>query len=277
MGKKKTRGKRGYPLALLIGFLPMHLVYYNIFSERVELRKKRKLPRKFDNMDKKQKYAFFEEIVSELRPILQNELKNVLLVTKPKKKEAQEFLNHLQQHHRWILNPDHHNAATFSHLTGDVSDLENASIFLQSSEIQKKIGQANEIESNRIMKTLEQRLNDPDQGFTLHTLKEIEDLIYAGGTRKKKFKKLALNPEYILITDQYLENQSNKNRLHRLLQIAQNRQIRTRIIDSGTNAGSRLSNLGGIVCFLKMTSNYEKQKGEEFFDKKEEKASGKKT
>ncbi|MHA1796325.1 MAG: hypothetical protein ACTSUK_09435, partial [Promethearchaeota archaeon] len=186
-------------------------------------------------------------------------------------------LNHLQQHHRWILNPDHHNAATFSHLTGDVSDLENASIFLQSSEIQKKIGQANEIESNRIMKTLEQRLNDPDQGFTLHTLKEIEDLIYAGGTRKKKFKKLALNPEYILITDQYLENQSNKNRLHRLLQIAQNRQIRTRIIDSGTNAGSRLSNLGGIVCFLKMTSNYEKQKGEEFFDKKEEKASGKKT
>ncbi|MHA1795456.1 MAG: hypothetical protein ACTSUK_05045, partial [Promethearchaeota archaeon] len=86
MGKKKTRRKRGYPLALLIGFLPMHLVYYNIFSERVELRKKRKLPRKFDNMDKKQKYAFFEEIVSELRPILQNELKNVLLVTKPKKK-----------------------------------------------------------------------------------------------------------------------------------------------------------------------------------------------
>ncbi|UYP45861.1 hypothetical protein NEF87_002146 [Candidatus Lokiarchaeum ossiferum] len=271
MGKPKRKLKRGYPLALLIGFEPMRTIYWNIFSERAELRKIQKLPRKNDNMDKAQLYQFHENLVDELRPILKDGMKSVILVTAPKKKYSTLFLDHVSRHHQWMMSDKHPNSASFKLLTGKISDLEETTNLIQSSEFKAALGKVTEEEADRILEILEKRLNDEDDGFVLHTLKEIEDLLYAGGKRKKNFKNLPLLPEYVVLTNEYLENHPNKNRLQRLLQIAKNRKIKTKVVDFETSAGIRIAQLGGIVCFLEITSKYEKQKGEEFFEKQHQK------
>jgi stalled ribosome rescue protein Dom34 len=59
-------------------------------------------------------------------------------------------------------------------------------------------------------------------------------------------------PEYLLLTDSYLAGEKRKVRLNRLMQIAQNKKIKMRIVNKETPAGVRLNQLGGlVVCLLK--------------------------
>lgn len=258
--------KRGYQRCLMIGFEPQTIYFWFVYSERADLHKIHKIPRKYDNMDKSQHYQFCENIVEELRPILKDGMKSILLVTPPKKKYALGFLDHVKRHHQWMLNPQNPNYTSFKHLIGETSNLEQTTLLIQSLEFQEAVGQVNEEEADQIVGLLEKRLN-ADEGLILHTLKEIEELIYAGGKRKKKFKPLPLNPEYIILTNQYLDEHQNKNRLQQLLQIAKNRRIKTKVINSETEAGVRTTQLGGIVCFLETKSEYENQKRQELFEK----------
>jgi stalled ribosome rescue protein Dom34 len=56
-----------------------------------------------------------------------------------------------------------------------------------------------------------------------------------------------------LLTDKYLAEAEDKNRIHRLLQISQNRKVKTRIVKAETVAGKRISQFGGIVFFIMPT------------------------
>ena len=58
-------------------------------------------------------------------------------------------------------------------------------------------------------------------------------------------------PEYLLLTDDYLSSSRQKNRVQRLMQIAANRGVKTRVINAESTAGKRLTQLGGIVCLAK--------------------------
>lgn len=266
MENRKQRTKRGYPVAFLIAFISMRVIYYKIYSERIESFKNKKLARKYTNMEKNQKYHLFEEILTEIRPVLQSGLKSILLVSRIKQTEASDFLHHLKKHHKWIFNVNNPNSAYITVLTGDLTDMEQVASFTQNSSFKESLGQTVEKEVDSIITLLEKRLNNHEKSFFLHSLKEIESLIYAGGTRKKKFKSLPLIPEYILLTDEYLEEHPNKARLQRLLQIVRNRKIRLKIISSESSAGNRLTDLGGIICFLEIKTKYEEQKAQEFFD-----------
>lgn len=268
MVKKKTRQrqKRGYPIGLIIGFESMQIIIWKIFSERVILFKMRKLGRKFENAQKSHLYHFFEDIINDIRPLMKVGIKSVLLVCPLKKDYASTFLNHIKSHQRWLILEKNTNSASFQILNGLVRDIEEVSSFVQTDSYLEAIGFVTEKETNSIIGTLEKRLNDIENGLVLHTLKEIEDLIYSGGKRKKKFKPLSLIPEYILLTNSYVDENSQKNRIHRLIQIAQNRQIKTKIIDSEIPAGDRINQLGGIVCFMLTKSDYEKKIGQKIID-----------
>ena len=56
---------------------------------------------------------------------------------------------------------------------------------------------------------------------------------------------------YLLLTDKYLMNSKQKSRIHRLLQISQNKKVKTRVINAETSAGNRIIQFGGIVFFNK--------------------------
>jgi stalled ribosome rescue protein Dom34 len=55
--------------------------------------------------------------------------------------------------------------------------------------------------------------------------------------------------KYLLLTDKYLAEAQDKNRIQRLLQISKNKKMKTRIVKAETAAGKRISQLGGIVFF----------------------------
>ena len=267
MTKRKTRQKRGYSIGLIVGFESMRIVIWKVFSERLILFKVRKLGRKFENAQKSHLYHFFEDIINDFRPLMKEGIKSILLVCPLKKDYASLFLNHIKSHHKWLILEKNINSASFQILNGSVGDLEKVSSFIQTDQYLEAIGSVTEKETNRIIGTLEKRLNDLKNGLVLYTLKEIEDIVYSGGKRKKKFKPLALIPEHILFTNTYIDENPQKNRIHRLIQIAKNRQIMTKIIDSEIPAGIRINQLGGIVCFLLVKSDYEKKIGQKIIDR----------
>ena len=93
---------------------------------------------------------------------------------------------------------------------------------------------------------LEKHLNSPNQDkVALYSLMEIEDLILGPQKHSK------LTAEYLMLTDEYLSNSHEKNRIHRLMQIATNRNVKTRIVDAESTAGLRLNQLGGMVCLAR--------------------------
>ena len=67
----------------------------------------------------------------------------------------------------------------------------------------------------------------------------------------EKQKKSEQQTEYLLLTDKYLTESRQKNRIHRLLQIAKNKKIKTSVINAETSAGSRITQFGGLVFFTK--------------------------
>jgi stalled ribosome rescue protein Dom34 len=108
------------------------------------------------------------------------------------------------------------------------------------------IGQSTSEEADYLVETLEKRLNAVDDGaVAVFSLEEAEDLIYS------QWKRGSLRPDYLMLTDRYLADSKDKNRIHRLLQISKNKNVKTRIVNAETSAGKRLSQLGGLVCLAK--------------------------
>ncbi len=263
MGKPKKKPKRGYPVGVIVGFEPMGTIIWKIFSERPVLVDRVNLGRKFKNADKPQLYQFYEDLIRALRPLLKSGLRSILLLSTPKTSYAAEFLTHIKQHQRWMLQEKNPHSATFREIVGSATTEDDVSVFMQSEAYREAVGSATAAEADQLIGRMEARLNDLDAGLVLYSLKDIEKLVFAGGTRKKKFKPLKLLPEYILITADYLDSSPQKSRIQRLLQIAKNRDIKSKIIDEESPAGERVAQLGGIVCFLATNSDYEKQMGEQ--------------
>ncbi|MHA1112662.1 MAG: hypothetical protein ACTSRE_16325 [Promethearchaeota archaeon] len=266
MGKQKKKPKRGYPVGVIVGFEPMGAVIWKIFSERPVLAERVNLGRKFKNAKRNQLYKFYEDLLRALRPLLNAGLRSILLLSLPKTTFAAGFLDHIKHHQRWLLQEKNPHSATFRELIGSATTEDAVSVFMQSEEYRDAVGSATSAEADQLINQMETRLNDQNSGLVLYSLKDIEKLVFAGGTRKKKFKPLKLLPEYILLTADYLESSQQKSRIQRLLQIAKSRDIKTKIIeDDESSSGMRVTQLGGIVCFLLTNSEYEKQMAKQLF------------
>jgi stalled ribosome rescue protein Dom34 len=94
-------------------------------------------------------------------------------------------------------------------------------------------------ETENILELLERRLNDNQ---VVYSLEEAENLILSVQPPGKP------QPEYLLLTNDYLAGCRQKNRLHRLVQIAQNKKIKTKVVNAESTAGARLTQLGGLIC-----------------------------
>jgi len=58
-------------------------------------------------------------------------------------------------------------------------------------------------------------------------------------------------PNYIILTEEYLKKPKNRNRIHRILQIAKNLEIKTKIVSIESEAGGIVDNFGGLICYYK--------------------------
>jgi stalled ribosome rescue protein Dom34 len=115
---------------------------------------------------------------------------------------------------------------------------------VKTKEFQKLIAETTSDEVDLIVDTLEKRLRSVNSdSAVLFSLKEIEDRVY---DRKRDDNS---ETKYLILTDKYLANSKDKNRVNRLLQISKNKKVKTRIINTETPAGKRISQLGGAVFF----------------------------
>jgi len=244
MPLKQKRGyKRGYPVAILAGLEDDRAVLWKVFSNVVKPEKTISLDG--TRNDSKAVYNFHESIVNALRPTLKEGVRSIILASPARTNHAQRFIDHIREHHAWLVQGP--NKAVFSEANGSASTLAEVATLTKTLMFRQLICETTSEEAEDLMNILEKRLNTSDKNaVVLYSLEETEDLIL--GSQKPNRPK----PERLMLTDRYLSNSREKNRIHRLMQIATNRDVKTRIVDAESPAGQRLTQLGGIVCFAKL-------------------------
>ena len=236
-----TRGrrhfKRGYPLAVLVGLEEKRAVLWRVFSEVVKL----------DLAVERggEPYDFHESIVNALRPALKEGVRSIVVAAPARTEYAASFLAHVRKHHAWLVR-EGPSAATFGELIGSAGQPHEVHELVRTKGFREVIGETTSRDAGNIVAALEKSLGSNDSGtFVLYSLEGIEELVYA------RREQGSPRPERLVLTDQYLAGAKNRKRILRLLQISKNEGIKTTIVNAETEAGLRLSQLGGLVCFAK--------------------------
>lgn len=223
----RRRRRRGYPVAMLIGLEGDRASTWDIYSESVKSG-----PR----IQGEDRYNFYESIVDALRPGIKEGVKSILIAA-PNEKDYSAFMDHIRKHQGWLLGGWSLNTATFTHIQEPAMSARQVRELVGTRGFREKLAEASQGDIQQVMGVLEKRLNDPEGIETvLFTLKEVEEAVYGNGE----------TPEYILVTELFLSR--NRRRTTRLLQVAANRDIGTRIIGPDTPAGARIAQFGGLVC-----------------------------
>ena len=232
--------RRGYPVAILAGLEDDRAVLWKVFSNVVKPEKTLWLDG--TSNDPKAAYNFHESIINALRPTLKEGVRSIIIASPARTNYAQRFIDHVRGHHAWLVQGP--NKAIFSEATGSASTLSEVAGLTRTPMFHQLISETTSEETENLIDLLEKRLNASNQNtIILYSLKETEDLIF--GPQKSGRPK----PEYLVLTDKYLSDSREKNRIHRLMQIATNRNVKTRIVEAESTAGLRLTQLGGMVCF----------------------------
>ncbi len=233
--------RRGYPVAVLVGIEQDHTALWQVFSQVAK--HQQTIPLNGDRKDPKTLYRFHESIINALRSTLKEGVRSIIIASPSKTTYTQDFQSHIKAHHTWLLQGE--NKATFTPITGSASTLPQVSTLTKTPIFKQLIQQTADAETENLLEILEKRLNTADN-LVMFSLQEAENLILSNQPIGKP------QPEYLFLTDTYLASSRQKNRLHRLMQIAKNKQVKTRVVNAESNAGKRLMQLGGIVCLAKL-------------------------
>jgi stalled ribosome rescue protein Dom34 len=240
--KRKRRYRRGYPVAVLVGFEDDHAVLWRIFSRvakrsvRLELEGKR--------TDDKALYNFHESVVDALKPVLKEGVRTVVVAAPVRTAYAQNFLDHVRKHHLYLIQSKSPNRANFAELVGSADNSIKVAELTKTKEFSNLIAETTSEEADQVIDSLEKHLYGADSNsVVIYSLKEIEGIVY------NREKDRESRTEYLLLTDEYLAGCKQKSRINRLLQIAKNKKVKTRVINAETPAGNRVNQFGGIVFF----------------------------
>jgi stalled ribosome rescue protein Dom34 len=245
--KRKKRTKRGHPVAILIGLHDNNAVFWRIFSETIRVHIQVNRGRKRRNQDKKQLFHFHEKIVNTLRPLIQEGIRSVILLSPPKEEYSDEFLNHVKKHHSW-LSKKGDKQVVFSKITGNQARTQKDVCYLKTQEFFKDIvDETSNQEGLLILEELMEIINKNEKfSKILYTWREIDYEL-----RHIKRNPNLPKPNYIILTEEYLKNPKNRNKIHQILQIAKNLEIKTKIVNQESESGAIVEGFGGLVCYFR--------------------------
>ena len=216
-------------MAILMGLEGNQASTWTVYSESVK-------PGEWIRGD--DEYNFYESIVDVLRPRIKEGVKTIL-VAAPDEKDYENFMDHIGKHQGWLLKGWRLNTVTFEHISEPAISADQVRGLVKSHGFKGKLSEVTQVDMLQVMGVLEKRLNDPEGIETLlFALEDVEDAVY-GGER---------SPKYILVTEGFRSR--NRRRAGRLLQVAANKGVRTRIVRADTSAGARITQFGGLVCML---------------------------
>lgn len=241
--KQKKGYRRGYPVALMIGLEEDHAAAWQVFSQVVKPFHTLKFLGK--RTDDKALYEFHESVLKAFRSTLKEGVRSVVVTAPMKTTYATDFLDHIRRHHAYLLQSKGSNRVTFAKLVGSADRPHDVAELVKTKEFQELITATTSEEADQIATILDRNLSIDHPVF--FALKEIEDAIY------NQDRKDNLIAAYLVLTDSYLAESNCRNRIHRLLQIAENRKVKTKIVNAETSAGKRITQLGGMVYFASKT------------------------
>jgi len=237
-----SRYRRGYPVALLIGLGSNQAAIWKVFSHVVK-------PERTINFvgsrgDAKSAYNFYESVVNAMRPTLREGTKSVVIASPPRTNFTSKFLEHIQDHNAWLIQGAE--KASFAKIVGSAITPHDVTTLTRTPEFKNIVSETTMEETENLLELLEKNLNAPgSEPLVLYSLEGIEDKICGSWLPGKP------KPYYLMLVNTYLASTSQKGRLHRLIQVAANRKVKSRIVKADSPTGKRLQQLGGIVCVLK--------------------------
>jgi len=199
-------------VAVLVGVEQDHAALWQIFSNVAK--QQQTIPLSGDRKDQKALYSFHEAIVNALRPTLKEGVKSVIVASPPRTTFGQEFLSHIKSHHQWLMQGT--NKAIISQIIGSASTKPQVAALTSTTQFKELIQENASEETENLVEILEKRLNTSDN-LVLFSLQEAENMILSAQIVGKP------QPEYLLLTDEYIACTRQRGRLHRLMQVAQNR------------------------------------------------------
>jgi stalled ribosome rescue protein Dom34 len=229
--------RRGYPVAVLIGLEPDHAAIWQIFSNVAK--HQQTIPLNGSRNDSKAVYSFHETIVNAIRPTLKEGVKSIIIAAPPRTNFAQDFLSHIKSHHNWLVQGA--GKAVFSTITGSADTPQQVAALTKKGTFKESISETTAQETENLLEVLEKKLNN-SANLVFFSLQEAENLVLNQQAEGKP------KPEYLLLTDEYFSSSRQKYRIQRLMQVAANRGVKTRVINAEATAGKRVTQLGGIVC-----------------------------
>ncbi len=233
------RYKRGYTVAVLIGLQDNRAVLWKIFSHVVK--PETTIPLNGQRNDAKALYNFHEQIVNALRPSTKEGVGSVMVASPTRTDYGDKFIQHIKEHHTWLTQGA--NKTAFAQLTGSATTKAEVTVITREPAFRKIIEQASAEETENLLDLLEKRLNAAgNEELVLYSMEEAENSILSSAKPGKP------KPEYLLTTNTFLATSRFRNRLQRLMQIAKNKGVKTRVVNAESPAGKRLTQLGGIVC-----------------------------
>lgn len=241
---RKRGYRRGYPVAVLIGLEEDRAILWRVFSNVVKPHVALRVSGA--RAEGTALYNFHEAIVDALRPALKEGVKSIVVAGPMKTDYAHVFLDHVRKHDAWLVQAKGPNSATFGVLVGSAGELNEVGDLVKTKRFRDLISETTSVDADRTVDTLEKWLNNLEGGaLVLYSLKEVEDLVYGQWTSG------GVKPQYLMLTDEYLLNHKERNRINRLLQISHNKNVKTVVVDADTSAGIRLTQLGGLVCLAR--------------------------
>ncbi len=241
--KPKKRYRRGYAVAILAGIEEDTTALWKVFSNVAKPEKTLHISGARSNS--KDLYNFHESIINALRPTLKEGVRSIILASPARTNYQQEFINHVHEHHKWLTQGP--NKAAFSQIIGSVTTPSQVAALTRTQTFRQLISKTTKEETENLIEIIEKRINTTDNtNLVLFSLEEAEKLIL------KRQRPSEPKAEYLMLTNKYLAETRQRNRLHRLMQIAINKKVKTRIINVDTPAGKRLTQLGGFVCLAQL-------------------------
>ena len=233
--------RRGYPVAVLVGIEQNHAALWHVFSQVAK--PDQTIPLNGQRSYTKAVYSFHEAIVNALRPTLKEGVRSTIIASPARTSYAQDFQSHIKAHHSWLLQGS--NKASFSTITGSASTPTQVAALTKTAAFKELISETTAQEAENLLEILEKRLN-ASGNLVLFSLQESENFILNPQAEGKP------KPEYLMLTDEYLSKSRQKYRVQRLMQVAANKEVKTRVISAQSTAGNRLTQLGGLVCLAKI-------------------------
>lgn len=244
-GSKRQR--RGYAIAALVGLDSYRATLWIVYSESVRKHECIDWPEDFDSLSKGDRYNSFNAVIAALKPVFSSGVGSLVVASaRSDSSLADAFVTHVRKHHTYLLR-----ATRMESISADASTAIAVNALVKTQAFQAVAEDVIEQESDSIIKLLDARLSDDTGTVTvLFSLEEIDRFF-------KTFVKAGPSsvgvPEHILMTDRFWAEQKSSPRLQRIMDLARNAGVKTRVLRDDNAAGARIAQLGGLVCLVEIS------------------------